>query len=47
MRNPAPESWSLHESPGNLVLGGNKTSLDTTLAPPLLSAADCTICHAA
>ena len=33
LRNPAPESWSLHESPGNLVLRGNKVSLDDAGAP--------------
>jgi alpha-N-arabinofuranosidase len=33
LRNPAPESWSLHESPGNLVLRGNKASLDDAGAP--------------
>lgn len=33
LRNPAPESWSLHESPGNLVLRGNRLSLDDAGAP--------------
>ncbi|WP_373231229.1 glycoside hydrolase family 43 protein [Cohnella sp.] len=33
LRNPAQESWSLHECPGNLVLRGNKVSLDDAGAP--------------
>jgi alpha-N-arabinofuranosidase len=33
LRNPTPESWSLHESPGHLVLSGNKVSLDDAGAP--------------
>ncbi|QYR23089.1 glycoside hydrolase family 43 protein [Paenibacillus sp. sptzw28] len=42
MRNPAPESWSLHESPGNLVLRGNKTSLDDAGAPAFVGRR---LCH--
>jgi alpha-N-arabinofuranosidase len=42
MRNPAPESWSLQESPGNLVLRGNKTSLDEAGAPAFVGRR---LCH--
>jgi xylan 1,4-beta-xylosidase len=42
MRNPAPESWSLHESPGNLVLRGNKVSLDDAGAPAFVGRR---LCH--
>ena len=45
LRNPAPESWSLHESPGNLVLRGNKASLDDAGAPAFVGRV-CAICHA-
>ncbi|MFD1178602.1 glycoside hydrolase family 43 protein [Paenibacillus puldeungensis] len=33
LRNPAPNSWSLLERPGYLVLRGNKTSLNKTGSP--------------
>ncbi|GAE32156.1 glycoside hydrolase family 43 protein [Halalkalibacter hemicellulosilyticus] len=42
LRNPAPESWSLHESPGNLVLQGNKVSLDDAGAPAFVGRR---LCH--
>ncbi|MED4080706.1 glycoside hydrolase family 43 protein [Halalkalibacterium halodurans] len=42
LRNPAPESWSLHESPGNLVLRGNKVSLDDAGAPAFVGRR---LCH--
>jgi alpha-N-arabinofuranosidase len=42
LRNPAPESWSLHESPGNLVLQGNKESLDDAGAPAFVGRR---LCH--
>lgn len=33
LRNPAPESWSLREYPGHLMLRGTKVSLDVAGAP--------------
>ena len=42
LRNPAPESWSLHESPGNLMLRGNKASLDEAGTPAFVGRR---LCH--
>jgi alpha-N-arabinofuranosidase len=42
LRNPDPLSWSLSESPGNLVLRGNKTSLGDSGAPSFVGRR---LCH--